>query len=291
MWLLWRSGESGLGKNLASKAPPTDQPQAAYWEVASRYWKDIATVNPRWAWDSYYSSLIPDEPSHILVMGVTNGSFMELIKRFKPHAWVCGIDLSPGMLTMANSEGNEVICCRGDYLPFEDGSFDIVLSDYFLSVIREEVLDETVKEIDRVLKKGGSFIAKELRSRGHLVLWSAGSLGCGILGLVVLSVSPLLSGAFFVLSGLALLSYNPFAHTMGKSARLVKFFLHLTRFTLRRRKIPTLAEMRDLYFISEKYLHVFTDRELRSVFEPYSLGIQTEVALISWNFSIIGVKH
>lgn len=279
-----------MGKNLASETP-VDQPQAAYWEVAARYWKDIATVNPRWAWDSYYSSLIPDEPSRILVMGVTNGSFMELIKRFKPHAWVCGIDLSPGMLAMANSEGNDVICCRGDCLPFEDGSFDIVLSDYFLSVIRGEVLDETVREIDRVLKKGGSFIAKELRNRGHLVLWFSSSLGCGILGILVFAVSSLLSGVFLVLSGLALLSYNPFGHTMGKSARLVKFLLHLTRFALRRRKIPTLAEMRDLYFISEKYLHVFTDRELQNVFEPYSLGIQTEFALISWNFSIVGVKQ
>ncbi|MBU7033949.1 MAG: class I SAM-dependent methyltransferase [Theionarchaea archaeon] len=276
---------------MASKAPLAEQPQAVYWEVASRYWKDIATVNPQWAWDSYYNSLIPDETSRILVMGVTNGSFMELIKQFKPQAWVCGIDLSPGMLEMAISRGNEVICCRGDYLPFEDGSFDFVLSDYFLSVIPEEVLEGTIKEIDRVLKKGGSFVAKELRNRGHLVLWSASSLGCGILGVAGFIFSPLLAGAFFVLSGLALLSYNPFSHTMGKSARIVKFILHLTRFTLRRKKVPTLAEIRDLYFISEKYLHVFTDRELYSVFEPYSLGIKTEPALISWNFSIIGVKQ
>ncbi|MBU7014119.1 MAG: class I SAM-dependent methyltransferase [Theionarchaea archaeon] len=276
---------------MASKAPLADQPQTAYWEVASKYWRDIATVNPKWAWDSYYSNLIPDETSRILVMGVTNGSFMELIKRFKPHAWVCGIDLSPGMLKMAISTGNEVICCRGDCLPFEDGSFDIVLSDYFLSVIQEDVLDQTVREIDRVLKKGGSFIAKELRDRGHLVLWSASSLACGLLGVSALVVYPPVSWVFFTLSGLALLTYNPAAHTMGKSARIAKFLLHLMRFVLRRKKIPVLTEMRDIFFISEKYLHIFTDKELYGAFEPYSLEIRTEVTAFSWNFSVIGVKQ
>lgn len=269
-------------------APESD---VAYWDSASKYWKDIATVNPYWAWERFYRKSIPHEQLDILVVGVTNGAFLKLLKEFRPHAWVCGIDISFGMLTSAQSVEKKVVCCRGNALPFKNEKFDIVLSDYFLSVIREDALEDTVEEFGRVLKKDGLLIAKELRHRGHATLWAASTAAMGILCAAFAFVSPVLSVGFGVLCGVFFFAYNPVRHAMGRSAAAAKLVLHVFKFVRRRKRIPTAAEIGELYFLSEKYLHIFTDRDMDTLFSNSSFAVTVEKSCVSWNFSIVGVKQ
>lgn len=265
------------------------QHDVEYWDVASKYWKDITTVDPYWAWESYYSDKVPDTPMNILVLGVTDGSFLALLKEFRSKAWVCGIDLSFGMLKHAQSINSNVVSCRGDSLPFKNKTYDLVLSDYFLSVIQNDV-KKTVKEIERVLKPNGLLVAKELRHRGHAVWWAVISLICGTLCVGAAFVHWGLSVFFGGLCVTALFMYNPVTHTMGKTAAHIKLVLHLFRFITRKKKIPTITEIKDVYFLSKKYLHIFTEKELESILYDTSLEVDLEMTPTSWNFSIIAVK-
>ena len=263
---------------------------AHYWDIASKYWSDIATVNPHWAWSTFYCERISDKPLDILVVGVTHGAFLKLLRKFRPQAWVCGIDLSFNMLKEAQKAEKKVVCCRGNALPFRDEEFDIVLSDYFLSVIPENILEETVHEMGRVLKKDGVLIAKELRHRGHIVLWALSLGGTGILFTVSAFVVPWLAVIFGPLWVLTLFAYNPVKHTPGKTAAVFKWVLHVLKFAKRRKRLPTGKEMSDLYYLSQKYLHIFTDGEVDRAFENSPLTMDREVTLLSWSFSLEGVK-
>lgn len=266
------------------------QPNAEYWELAAKYWNDVVTITPHWAWSNFYSKKIPDKEQDILVMGAANGAFLLLLREFKPKVWTCGIDFSFGMLRHAQKVEKKIVCCNGNVLPFKNGSFDVVLSDYFLTVIPEEILEETVKEMERVLKSGGLLIAKELRHKGHLVVWAHASVLLGILSVISVLAFPPLSVFTFFLFILALLVYDPANHRMGRSSALSKLGLHFFKFIVRRRGIPSLKEMGELYHLSKKYLHIFTDREMDQLFLDSTFKIHEETAFLSWNFSLVGVK-
>ncbi len=261
-----------------------------YWDIASKYWKDIATVNPYWAWNTFFSKVIPDEHLDILVLGVTNGAFLHLLKTFRPKSWVCGIDLSFRMIRNVQEVEEKLVCCRGNSLPFKEGKFDIVLSDYFLSIIGEDTLRETIKEVERVLRPKGIFIGKELRHRGHVALWAAFTAATGLSSVGAAFFSPLLSLVLFILCVLALLVYNPVTRKMGKSSALAKLALHILKFMMKKKRIPTLKEISELYFLSRKYLHIFSDREMGQAFAGSSLQVDAEAAPLSWSFSVVGVK-
>lgn len=275
---------------MESKTPFQGQGGIKYWDIAAKYWRDIATVNPSWAWNTYYAGKIPDEQLDVLVLGVTDGSFLDLLKKFRLKTWVCGIDFSLGMLKNAQRVEKKMVCCRGDFLPFKDNSFDIVLSDYFLSVLPEESLQMTIKEVERVLNQNGSFIAKELRHRGHCLGWLAAVVVVGGLSVATTFVVPFFALLFWLLLVLTLLGYDPIHHKMGRSAALFKFFMHILKIAIRRKRIPSLTELGDLYYLSKKYLHIFTDREMDTLFSDSSLTVESDVHVLSWNFSLVGVK-
>lgn len=263
---------------------------AEYWDTASKYWKDVVTVNPHWAWNTFYCKNIPDNPVNILVVGVTDGTFLKLIREFRPKAWVCGVDFSFSMLVFAQEVEKKVVCCQGSHLPFKSETFDIVLSDYFLSVIRKDVLEGAVKEIERVLTHDGVLLAKELRHQGHMAVWAVLSSLIGLAALASLTLIPALALLTFPLCGLMLFMYNPVTHRMGRSAPLLKFLVHLSKFIIKRKRLPTVTEIKELYYLSKKYLNIFTEKEIDHLFLNSFLTIDPGVTLLSWNFSLTGVK-
>lgn len=75
---------------------------------------------------------------------------------------VTGIDLSPGMLSVARRRaaelGRDVDLREADaqHLPFADGSFDTVVATLSLCTVPD--LDATVAEMERVLRPGGRLL-------------------------------------------------------------------------------------------------------------------------------------
>ncbi len=79
---------------------------------------------------------------------------------------VIGIDFSSGMLKAARPKLRhlaKVFLVQGNasWLPFRDGVFDAVICSHAFYELKGQVQDMALKEIRRVLKKGGSFFMME----------------------------------------------------------------------------------------------------------------------------------
>jgi ubiquinone/menaquinone biosynthesis C-methylase UbiE len=97
--------------------------------------------------------------------GCGTGAFLlPLARQITPRgATVIGLDLAEGTLGQARArvqaEGLPVDCLIGDVeaLPFDDGSFDLVLANYMLYHVPD--LDQALAELRRVVRPGGTLLA------------------------------------------------------------------------------------------------------------------------------------
>ena len=107
------------------------------------------------------ANIRPDH--HVLDIGCGTGTFVVLLKRQYPHAQVAGLDPDPKALRRARAKisraGVEVQLDHGfaEELPYEKHSFDRVFSSFMFHHLEGEQRDNTLKQVVRVLKPGGSF--------------------------------------------------------------------------------------------------------------------------------------
>ncbi len=92
----------------------------------------------------------------ILDLGCGPGIYAEILERRGGR--VSGIDISSRMIELAKSNAKNVDFKVGTVykLPYKSSSFDIVLSTFVVEHF--ERLDNAFQEVNRVLKKGGTFI-------------------------------------------------------------------------------------------------------------------------------------
>jgi ubiquinone/menaquinone biosynthesis C-methylase UbiE len=103
----------------------------------------------------------PAPGQRILDLGCGTGTLAIQVKQREPGAEVVGLDADPAMLSQAREKaeraGVELTLTEGfsNELPFEDGSFDRVLSTLFFHHLDPEPKRQTAREIARVLRKDG----------------------------------------------------------------------------------------------------------------------------------------
>jgi ubiquinone/menaquinone biosynthesis C-methylase UbiE len=103
----------------------------------------------------------PTPGQRILDLGCGTGTLAIQTKEREPGAELVGLDADPEMLSRAREKaeraGVELTLTEGfsNELPFEDRSFDRVLSTLFFHHLDPEPKRETAREIARVLRKGG----------------------------------------------------------------------------------------------------------------------------------------
>jgi ubiquinone/menaquinone biosynthesis C-methylase UbiE len=102
-------------------------------------------------------------PSHrVLDIGCGTGSLVVLAKQLSPDVEVVGVDPDEKALTRAARKaqraGASIQFDRGfsDALPYADGSFDRVFSSFMFHHLERDEKERTLREIQRVLKPGGS---------------------------------------------------------------------------------------------------------------------------------------
>ncbi len=113
----------------------------------------------------------PDARLLDLGCGAGHASFVAATKVTQVMAY----DLSEKMLTVVKQAAKErelsnLQTCQGkaESLPFDDGSFDVVVSRY--SAHHWPDVGRSLKEIKRILVPGGKFILMDIVSPGHPVL-------------------------------------------------------------------------------------------------------------------------
>src|SRR5713101_3734259 len=98
----------------------------------------------------------------VLDIGCGTGSLAVLIKRSHPEVEVIGVDPDPAALAIskrkANRAGLSIEFDRGfsDHMSYPDASFDRVFSSFMFHHLEPSERAATLREICRVLKRGGS---------------------------------------------------------------------------------------------------------------------------------------
>ena len=92
----------------------------------------------------------------VLEVGCGTGLLLQRIQKFARSAK--GVDLSPGMLTLARERGLDVVEGSATALPFPDSSFDVTCSFKVLAHVRD--IERALAEMARVTRPGGYVIAE-----------------------------------------------------------------------------------------------------------------------------------
>lgn len=104
-----------------------------------------------------------DPGARVLDIGCGTGTLATFIKRSHPEAQVVGLDPDPKALSRARKKaaraGAAIQFDEGfsDHLPYPDASFDRVFSSLMFHHIPDAQRPNSLREIRRVLKPGGSF--------------------------------------------------------------------------------------------------------------------------------------
>jgi SAM-dependent methyltransferase len=99
-----------------------------------------------------FLELLPPPGRRTLDLGCGEGRVGAELER-RGHR-VTGIDSSPGMVELAR-ERHEALVADATELPFEDGSFDLVIA--YMSVMNFDDPESAIVEAARVLEPGGRF--------------------------------------------------------------------------------------------------------------------------------------
>jgi ubiquinone/menaquinone biosynthesis C-methylase UbiE len=118
----------------------------------------------------------------VLDLGCGSASLWGLFRSLlPPDILLVGVDLSPGMLAHAKAAFPDGDFRTGSFLkvPFEAGSFDVVIVSSAFHHLADEFLPAALSEISRVMDEHGLLIGREPLNEGRLADrggWFAGSL-------------------------------------------------------------------------------------------------------------------
>jgi len=101
------------------------------------------------------------EGEHVLDVGCGTATLALEIKRREPGAHLTGIDADQAMLTRGRAKAAraglaiDLRQALADHLPFEAGTFDVVLSSLFFHHLTRDAKGQVARELARVLRPGG----------------------------------------------------------------------------------------------------------------------------------------
>ena len=121
----------------------------------------------------------PKPGQRVLDLGCGTGTLALMVKRAEPAAEVVGLDADPDILEIAASKaeraGAEIDLDRGlsTELPYEDASFDLVLSTLFFHHLTGDDKRRTAREAARVLRPGGELLVVDYGRPSDLLMRAA----------------------------------------------------------------------------------------------------------------------
>lgn len=119
--------------------------------------------------DFVFSAVAPLSPNRILEVGAGTGEFALRMATDLP-ACVVAIDSSARMVEIARAGGVDAQVADVQKLPFPDRSFDLVVANYVLFLVRD--LQAALQEIARVISDSGCLVAATQTEQSLPELWT-----------------------------------------------------------------------------------------------------------------------
>src|SRR5215208_5865505 len=143
----------------------------------------------------------------VLDVGCGSGSLTLTAKRYAGRSGsVYGIDASPEMIDVARKKAKEMSTdvvfdvALIEKLPFEDSTFDVVISRFVMHHLPDDLKQQALAEIFRVLKPGGTIFLADFQTPANPILARLISLFIGHPAMMQSKVSgliPMLAQAGF----------------------------------------------------------------------------------------------
>jgi SAM-dependent methyltransferase len=121
----------------------------------------------------------PSPGDRVLDLGCGTGTLALMVKERVSGAAVVGLDADREILAIARRKaqeaGVEITFDEGlsTGLPYEDGSFDLVLTSLFFHHLRRDAKERTATEIARVLRPGGELHVADWGAPSDPLMWLA----------------------------------------------------------------------------------------------------------------------
>jgi ubiquinone/menaquinone biosynthesis C-methylase UbiE len=138
----------------------------AFYDRISQAYDTIADASERPARLTGLHLLAVKPGERVLEVGCGTGNeLLDLAELVGPGGKVLGIDISPGMLAVAQQKLSlkplpspvELLVGDARQLPYEDGSCDAVYSSFTLELFPDDDMATVLREVRRVLRPGGRF--------------------------------------------------------------------------------------------------------------------------------------
>lgn len=144
----------------------------AFWDDQAEAWGRFARTPGHDVFHEEFNSpafleLLPPPGRKTLDLGCGEGRLGALLQE-RGYS-VIGVDSSPGMVELAQARHEAVVADAAE-LPFDDGSFDLVVA--YMSLMNFDEPEEAVREAARVLEPGGRFCVATLHpidGAGHFL--------------------------------------------------------------------------------------------------------------------------
>ena len=106
---------------------------------------------------SALDAIMAAHPTDVLEVGCGTGCFAARIQAGHPEIELVAVDQSPRFVELTAARGISARRADVQQLPFEDDSFDVVAAMWMLYHVPD--LDQALREVRRVLRPGGLFVA------------------------------------------------------------------------------------------------------------------------------------
>lgn len=113
----------------------------------------------------------------LLDIGCGTGSLLILAKEKYSHIKMVGVDIDPKVLSIARKKSQaakleiEFLETSSGKLPFDNASFNVIVSSLVFHHLPTNVKKQTIEEIYRILKKGGRFLLADFGKKDGRVLY------------------------------------------------------------------------------------------------------------------------
>ncbi len=118
------------------------------------------------------AAMVQGEDADVLEVCAATGFLSRIIATGFPHARVCALDLSAGMIAQGRVRAQglhnlEFVNGDATAMPYADNSFDVVLAAFGLSVLSPAARSQCLGEIHRVLKGHGRLLVVDIDAAVH----------------------------------------------------------------------------------------------------------------------------